>query len=243
MLNYLKKILWESTWKKRGRDTAIALSGGRSVRGSYNDYLEAIKFDIKKHLNPSSEDIVLDIGCSGGHFTREIGTIVNFAVGIDLSISMIGTAVEKSKNHNVHFLQGEAKLLPFTDNSFTLIYMYSVFMYLSGISEVETIFQEIKRVLRKGGKCFIGDILDKSKSPSLSEIIRSFNSKTKIINILSEILGRKVLSLFSSFHPDDLLKCASALGMKATILNQKEELQHSEEMFDLLIEIKEEQKI
>ncbi len=101
-----------------------------------------------------------------------------------------------------------------------------------------TILREIKRVSSVGAKCFIGDIPDKNKNPTVGSIIRSFNGKGKIFRIVSEISGRKLIPVFSKYDPDELIKKADESGMSGLVIQQKKDLQHSDEMFDLLLEIK-----
>ncbi len=118
-INRFQKKIWKTIWDKRGRDETEAISGGRSHRGPYKNYLEAIFKDINDNLDFRPGDVVLDIGCAGGYFVNKISKSVKFAIGIDASLTMIETAKKyNQQNNNTFFIVCDAKNLPFADSAF-----------------------------------------------------------------------------------------------------------------------------
>jgi len=52
---------------------------------------------IKRHANPSQDDVVLDIGCGNGHHLMALAGDIGRGVGVDLSPAMIEVAQERLK--------------------------------------------------------------------------------------------------------------------------------------------------
>lgn len=89
-------------------------------------------------------DSLLDIGTGGGENLLKIASFVKQAVGIDLSIGMIGSAIEnleRSGQKNVHFQHMSSEELQFPADSFHIVTSrHAPFGSL-----------EVARVLKKGG--------------------------------------------------------------------------------------------
>jgi ubiquinone/menaquinone biosynthesis C-methylase UbiE len=61
------------------------------------------------------------------------------------------------------FYVSEASSLPFYDRSFDLVISWSVFFYFDSLNYAERVLEEMVRVMRPGGKIFIGDVNDEEK--------------------------------------------------------------------------------
>jgi ubiquinone/menaquinone biosynthesis C-methylase UbiE len=93
---------------------------------------------------------VLDIGCGNGK---------NMLYGTQKDLQMTGLEHSQSlcdicKERNLTVVQGDARSLPFTDNSFDAIIMIAVIHHINP-KEHHQVLNEIKRVLRPGGTCLI----------------------------------------------------------------------------------------
>jgi ubiquinone/menaquinone biosynthesis C-methylase UbiE len=101
---------------------------------------------------------VLDVGTGPGHLPVEIArTCPNLeVVGVDISVDLLHDGIEKGKKRQAKtrttFIQAQAEFLPFSDNSFDIVYsMFSLHLWTDrqqGISE-------IRRVLVSEGKALI----------------------------------------------------------------------------------------
>lgn len=116
-------------------------------------------------LDISQDSVVLDLCCGQGRHALEIasrgyGTII----GLDRSHYLIDRArkVNKTLGLNVTFKEGDARKLPFTNDSFNAVIIAgNSFGYFDSAQDDLIILQEVLRVLRPDGKILI-DITDGS---------------------------------------------------------------------------------
>ena len=111
---------------------------------------------------PRQGDRVLDTGCGCG-FDSLIAALLagtsGRTVGIDVSTEMLQVARAASegfKNGNVEFREGSIEQLPFEDDCFDLVLSNGV---LNLVPDKQRAFNEIARVLRKGGAFAAADLL------------------------------------------------------------------------------------
>lgn len=97
----------------------------------------------------------LEIGCGIGRLMAPLSSRVRSVVGTDVSSGMISAArrrLEGYSNTSVRLTTGQ-NLSEFVSESMDLVYSVDTFPYLvlSGQALVERHFQEVRRVLRRGG--------------------------------------------------------------------------------------------
>jgi SAM-dependent methyltransferase len=103
-------------------------------------------------------DVVLDVACGPGNFTREFARAVGddgLAVGIDASRTMLsrGAAeLEAAGLSNLALVRGDATHLPFRDGSFDAVCCFAA---LHLFAEPFTALDEMRRVLGAGGRIAI----------------------------------------------------------------------------------------
>jgi SAM-dependent methyltransferase len=101
---------------------------------------------------PNPPERLLDIGCGSGLYFPTLSRRAGRVVGIDISKEMVKAArtlIDVKKLGNIEVLEGSAEELPFPDESFDAVLGFDV---LHHIQDVERALQEVKRVLRPGGK-------------------------------------------------------------------------------------------
>ncbi len=107
-------------------------------------------------MNPTKDDIYLEIGFGSGIFIKKYLSKVSRIAGIDHSEDMVKLASEINKklveSGKAEFKQGDTLALPWNDNEFTLVASIEVFFF---IDEPEKALKEIWRVLQPGGRLVI----------------------------------------------------------------------------------------
>ncbi|MFH1307981.1 MAG: arsenite methyltransferase [archaeon] len=154
-----------------------------------------------------SGDIVLDLGSGAGFdaflASEKVGK-KGKVIGLDMTELMINKAKENAKKgnyNNVEFILGDIEEIPLKDNSINVIISNCV---INLSPNKDKVFKESYRVLKKGGKMFVSDIVllqplsnDQKKNKDLiagcvggallkKDYLKRINKAGFIVNILSE---------------------------------------------------------
>ncbi|KAI3432717.1 hypothetical protein D9Q98_004260 [Chlorella vulgaris] len=119
-------------------------------------------------LNLQPDEQVLDVGCGlcgGAHYmARNYGCYV---YGIDLSVNMILTALERAaaagNGDKVSFEVSDCCKRDFPDASFDVVISRDTLLH---VADKETLFQRLFKVLRPGGRLLISDYCKAEGQPS-----------------------------------------------------------------------------
>lgn len=102
-------------------------------------------------------DTVAEICCGAGEACALLRDRIGRAVGIDVSTAMLARARGRLLDARFDFAQGDACRLPLPDGAFDAVFM------LGGIHHVNdrtTLFSELFRVLKSGGRFYFREPLD-----------------------------------------------------------------------------------
>ena len=122
-------------------------------------------------------EIVLDLGSGGGIdvflASQRVGP-TGKVIGVDMTDEMIKRAEATAKKHgyeNVEFRLGEIENLPVKDHSVDAVISNCV---INLSTDKQKVFQETYRVLKKGGRIMISDIVTEGELPE--EIKKNFDA-------------------------------------------------------------------
>ncbi len=156
-------------------------------------------------------DIVLDLGCGAGFdcflASRKVGKNGK-VIGVDMTKEMIRKAklnAEKMGVENVEFVLGEIEKLPIKDDSVNVIITNCV---INLTPDKTKTFKEAHRVLRKGGKMYISDIV------LLKELLMEQKSNK---DLLTGCVAGALLK-------DDYLNKIKKAGFDVRILSENKEI-------------------
>ena len=104
-------------------------------------------------LSNGNGERLLDIGCNWGRWSISAARKGYQVTGIDPSLEAVLAAKRVTAQLGVEadFVVGDARFLPFDENSFEIVFSYSVFQHLSK-ENVYTTLDEVARVLKNDGK-------------------------------------------------------------------------------------------
>ncbi len=139
-------LVYERLWRPLGVRMLTGL-GGPSLNDEYGMAADSLEL--------AGGDVVLDVACGPGNFTRKLVDHVEesgVVVGLDASTTMLTQAVRETKATNAVYVRGDALTLPFLDDSFDAVCCFAA-LYL--FSEPMRAVKEMERVLAPGGRLAI----------------------------------------------------------------------------------------
>lgn len=139
----------QSFFSKHAKEYASSES---HIHGKDLDLLISM-LDLKKSYK------ALDVGTGPGFVAFEVSDKVAISIGLDINDHMLDIAVRKAEDDNksnVVFVKGDISSMPFPDNSFDIVSCRRVAHH---IKDKKRFIEEVWRVLKKGGKFGITDLL------------------------------------------------------------------------------------
>ena len=107
--------------------------------------------NILRLLNIKKGEVILDLGCGAGLFTKEFLNAGAQVIGVDVSKDLI--ALAKTNANSGKFYVGSADRLNFLeDNSINKI---TIILAIQNMENISSVFMECRRVLKNGGKLFL----------------------------------------------------------------------------------------
>lgn len=136
-------------------------------------------------------EIVLDLGSGGGFdcfiAAKEVGE-EGHVIGVDMTHEMLSKArlnAEKGHYSNVEFRLGEIEHLPVADSSIDVIISNCV---INLSTDKEQVFKDAFRVLKKGGRLAISDVVKTAELPAeLNQQMEAYTGCISGASTLQEI--------------------------------------------------------
>lgn len=113
--------------------------------------------DIPSTLNLPTDGNLLDIGSNWGRWSISAGLHRNgLVVGLDPTLGAIAAARRLAAQKGVYFrgVVGDARFLPFKEQTFTAVFSYSVLQHLARADAASAV-SEISRILAPNGICVV----------------------------------------------------------------------------------------
>jgi len=110
-----------------------------------------------KELYGTTKNLIcVDLGCGTAETTEYFQDKFSHVFGCDYSPGMLEYAVKKNLK-NVTFKLCESEKLPFDNNSVDIVLMYGLIHHIDSGEKIIRTFNEVNRVLKKGGMAAIYD--------------------------------------------------------------------------------------
>ena len=134
--------------------------------------------DIFEQLLALDGKDILELGCGKAQMTRLIAT-----TGHDRTITATEVdEIQHSKNilisdlPNTTFLIAGSEDIPFSDNSFDVIFMFKSLHHVP-MEQMGKALMEVERVLRPGGKAYLSEPIFEG---NFNEVLRLFHDEEKV---------------------------------------------------------------
>jgi len=122
---------------------------------------ERVRELLRVFSREAGNERLLDVGCGTGFILDLAHDLFQQMEGLDLTPEMLARVTPRG---NLTLRLGQAEDLPFPQSSFDVVTCYSV---LHHIEDLQTVFSEIRRVLKPGGVFYA----DESPSPYYREML------------------------------------------------------------------------
>ncbi len=156
-----------------------------------------------KLSQPKHSDTVLDVACGSGIISCELAKVVSHVTGIDLTPAMIEQAKklqQEKQLENINWKIGDvSNLLPFDDNSFSLVVTRYSFHHML---KPKKVLEEMKRVCKPGGKIMVIDV-----TPS--------EDKVDMYNYVEKLRDSSHAKALTFFELEDMMKDAGLVNLKS----------------------------
>jgi SAM-dependent methyltransferase len=157
-------------------DRAARRPSGAAQRAGYRDpsHHRPSFGAILEELELGPDAVLLEIGPGGGAFLEQALRSGCHAKAVDHSPEMLRVAGELNadaiEDGRLELVRGDAKELPFADDSCTCAAMMQVFLFL----EPEPVLAEVRRVVRPGGRLAVFTVSEAAKgTPAAPEPMAS----------------------------------------------------------------------
>jgi len=130
----------------------------------------AQRLETIRHLNLSTGESVLDVGCGPGFLCESMAEIVGrggTVVGIDISADLIARCNRRKASTWISYETGDATRLKQSDSSFDVVVCTQVAEY---VADVDRVLSEAFRVLKPNGQ-FIRNFVSNKKDVSSNDVI------------------------------------------------------------------------
>lgn len=94
----------------------------------------------------------LDVGCSTGAIAAHLGDHLERLVGVDVDAAAVRLARERHASAHTTFAVADVHALPFLDEEFSVVVCHQLLGY---VTDPARVLDEIWRVLRPGGWCYL----------------------------------------------------------------------------------------
>ncbi len=110
-------------------------------------------------LNVQKGELILDLGCDGGHYGLEIVKKGGRWIGLDTSLDMLLSGKQRFVKQNCggHFINGDMFNLPFKKEITDSVICIGVINYYT-LGETNSMLREINRVVRFGGRLILTNL-------------------------------------------------------------------------------------
>jgi len=143
---------------------------------------------LAESMEIEKSDAVLDVGCGRGYFTTAVAKHSKFVVGLDWMDGLgrkgwwqrfKSTMQELSLRNNVLEVKGNASLMPFKSERFTISACVHGVRNFPDTAIVQHALKEMKRVTSKGGRVIVVESLPTAMTKAQSAHLKMFDCKVK----------------------------------------------------------------
>ncbi len=153
---------------------------------------------VKSFINNfPSNSLILDVGCGNGKYMNYRNDI--HIKGIDISQELVNICINKGFD----VIKGNMTELPFENNLFDGIICIASYHHLDNDEDRKKTLNELYRVLKKGGLCFI-EVWAKKQSDNHNKNASDFTKKSNLVKWTSIKTGEVYYRYYNIYSKGEL---------------------------------------
>lgn len=219
---------WDDLAAQRHAHAQVARTGGKVP--ITDDLMDEVAVHISQHLSLQLKESLLDVCCGNGLLTQRLAHRCQEVLGIDLSHAQIELARQQHPAINTQYLWADATRLSHSlSGEFDKINLYFSFQYMDTLEKGRKALTEMHKLLKPGGKIFLGDVPDCQK---LSVFFPSAFQQWKYR--IQLMMGKSPMGKF--WCEEEIRSLAEELSMKITAFDQPAHFPYAHYRRDYLLE-------
>jgi ubiquinone/menaquinone biosynthesis C-methylase UbiE len=231
-----RESFWYREYLKKARSDNDLVASGRGERFGVAEYLKVVTHTVDS-LGLSLNHRLLDVGCGNGLMAIVLSGLCREVVGVE-PVEELGrqARAHNAGAGNVRVIAGESWALPVKSQSFDRLLCYGVLQLIEDVVAVNATVEEMARVLRPGGRAFLGAIPDlRVRDRVLEPYLEGVRNATHLTSEQkAEILERNRRGRW--FDSDELAALARRVGFTATSRRPPAHLVEAVDRFELVLD-------
>lgn len=146
---------WRRAYRKVWSDPLIKNSPTCSTKTEAE--AQGLSSFIRGNLDLDKIKTVLDVGCGNGKLGDRIFKEAQALIQTDYCAEALG-GIDLAANPKKDVIRSEAGKLPFKDNIFDCVFLYSLIHYAGSLRNAKYWIIDMLRLLKRGGVLYIGDV-------------------------------------------------------------------------------------
>ena len=220
---------WQAFWDAKAAAANDFQATGRGLMDPPG-YLHTVA-EVVRLLDLRQGQTLADIGCGSGLIALSLAPWLAQIYGVDISPALIVRAQSNLAGmNNVSLQVGSLTDLPLDEACVDKLLAYSVLQYLGTEAAVSVAFQQVARVLKKGGRALLAANPDPARRDIYEDVVRNREDKSaaeKEIALLDNLLW---------VSQGQLILLAEEAGLSARIEPISSRVWQHFYMFDIVVE-------
>lgn len=202
-------------YKGLGMEGRVAKWYAQNTREEMDEF-KALAMRMSANLPAGAS--VLEVAPGPGYLSIELTKMGKYRIiGLDISKTFVELAQKNARKEglDVDFRQGNASHMPFADDSFDLIVCRAAF---KNFSEPVAALQEMRRVLRPGGKALVIDLRRDAPKEAIDEYVDKMNIGA--VNAVVTKLTFRLMLLKRAYMRDEFERFIAKSGFEKSDIQE-----------------------
>lgn len=224
MIGGMRRAWWRHAYRRfycsdLNRSNIYAMNAGTA------EGFELLVRDLAEVLQPSPDDVVLDLGCGNCVLSSKLFGSCRRVVAVDFSKTVLSQA---SAPPTFSLVVADIRFPPFRGETFSKVFSYSTLPHLGTMREVCRMLGRWHGLLRDGCVLFLGDVPDRARLGGI--IMRAARRTTTWRGVKYWV----AILMNNYFRRHEMVRELGRMGFEVQLIEQSASRRFHLERFDVL---------